>query len=208
MSKQKKSAKGTKEETKKDENLDKYTLAEDQEVPQVEAKEEVEQDESSKNERVGFFAGTRGKVWLILMVVVLLFSVAASAFIYLNVTKESENTNSQPEVSPPVEATPTPKPQVESSDYQILVLNGGGIAGEAGRLKEALTEEGFTVPEVGNAPNQVIYTIVSVKDIVPESLIQDLQTFLLKSYVLAPEIETDNTQDMDIVITIGQELKQ
>jgi LCP family protein required for cell wall assembly len=53
-----------------------------------------------------------------------------------------------------------PAGDVEPSDVTVDVLNGAGIEGLAARGRDALTERGFRVGEVGNAETQVERTVV------------------------------------------------
>lgn len=109
------------------------------------------------------------------------------------------------EVEPEIIATPTPKPTptpqpTNYQDYKILILNGSGIPGEAGRARDKLEEENI---EVGNAEAfESGKSTISTNNSVPNALVQKIQQDL-------PEYEFRINQELEhseyeVVITLRQ----
>jgi len=79
-------------------------------------------------------------------------------------------------------ATETPTP-AEKEDVSIEVLNGTGIAGEAGYLQDKLKVLGYSDIEVGNADEQdQTITTVTFSDTLDEANKAEIQTELEKLY--------------------------
>lgn len=109
-----------------------------------------------------------------------------------------------PTPTPTPTSTPTPE-EIDLSAYTIEVLNGSGVAGVAGDEKEALTEEGFNVENVGNADNQdYSETNISFKSTVSEDFIDKLKESLGKRYTLAENSEElSEDEDYDVIVILG-----
>lgn len=104
--------------------------------------------------------------------------------------------------SPP---TPIEEP-VDLTKYTIEVLNGSETKGAAGKLKEALTGEGFNVLSSANATNSAfVKTVINAKKEVNKEYLKKLQDFLSESYLLAGIQELEDTGKTDVVIIIGAE---
>lgn len=115
---------------------------------------------------------------------------------------KSEGTGSA--VSP----TPTPvssEPVVIAltpQDFKVRVLNGTKVEGEAGKLAGTLKGQGFVIIETKNATNSsFLATRLRVTDTVPEKIVSDLQTTLLKTYedVVVEKLE-DTKANIEIII--------
>jgi hypothetical protein len=84
-------------------------------------------------------------------------------------------------------ASPSPSPDVtpDLTKYPINVMNGSGISGQAGVVKNLLTTAGFTVSATGNASSyDFTKTVIKAKVDVPTAFLTQLSTALSKSYVL------------------------
>jgi hypothetical protein len=78
-----------------------------------------------------------------------------------------------------------PTTSIDLTKYPVNVLNGSGIAGEAGRAKTLLTGGGFTVSATGNATSyDFTKTIIKAKSDVPEAFLTKLTETLGKTYSL------------------------
>lgn len=99
-------------------------------------------------------------------------------------------------------ATATPEP-VAKEDVSIEVLNGTGIAGEAGFLQGKLKELDYTDIEVGNASStdNSDTTVTFKKDL--STTIQDEIKEELEEIYKNVVVKTSTTQDSDIVIITG-----
>ncbi len=117
---------------------------------------------------------------------------------------------SEPEVTEEVfietspEPTEEPEPEFEKSDYSILVLNGGGIAGAAGDMQDFLVDLGYDVVDTGNADSyDYVKTVVQAKEGVPQAFIDALVDELGEEYDV-DDVETlDDDADEDVVVIVG-----
>lgn len=102
-------------------------------------------------------------------------------------------------------ATPTPSAEFKPEDLKIKILNGSGIAGEAGRAASHLEEKGYQVIETGNADSfDYQETVIKIKkekkDFLP-LLTNDLKTVYTVS---SEEIELGEEEDADVVVIVGK----
>jgi hypothetical protein len=105
--------------------------------------------------------------------------------------------------------TPTPSPTTAAlnrKDITVRVLNGGGVAGAAGKMQELLEDLGYTVDSVGNASSydyeETEISVKAGKEDVASLLTRDLQ----EDYLLASESGTlDETESFDAQVIIGKE---
>lgn len=104
-------------------------------------------------------------------------------------------------------ATPVASPSaapLSKADVLVQVLNGSGISGQAGKVKNLLTKAGFENVEVGNYPGANRKgTLVNYKSSVPESLRQELITELSES-VASVSAEATASGDFDMVVVTGR----
>lgn len=144
--------------------------------------------------------------WILIPGLLILGLLMGGVFAYYNGINKIAN---QPESSPTPEtiATPSPIPtpssKLDLSKYPISVLNGSGIAGEAGKVKTILETAGFTVSSTGNAKTyDFTKTEISVKTGVEADFVQAIVTALGKTYQLE-DPKTASTQSASIIITVG-----
>lgn len=106
---------------------------------------------------------------------------------------------------PTKEPTPTTT-AVDKSKYQIEVLNGSGIAGEAANVQEILEDAGFSVGAIGNADSaNYTDTIIAANEDVEEEFINELKKALEKRGPVEIE-ELSSDEDGDVVVTAGSSL--
>lgn len=111
-------------------------------------------------------------------------------------------TETTPEPTEVQEPTNTPEP-VDRSEVSIQILNGTGVAGEAGRLQEELEGLDYEDIEVGNADEQdyesaeVTFDADLSPTIVTE-LTEELQDFFIDLTASTEELE-----DYDVIIITG-----
>jgi len=90
-------------------------------------------------------------VWAIVTIVVailtgsILFAVSKKGSVPAILARPTPTPTPSPTPAP----TPTPEP-VDKTSYEIQVLNGGGVAGAAGKMKTFLEDKGYTVGTTGN----------------------------------------------------------
>lgn len=108
-----------------------------------------------------------------------------------------------PEVTP----TPTETPDsVNKEAYEITILNGSGIAGEAANVQELLEDDDFVVAEIGNADSaDYLDTQILAQDDVDEEFLD----MLLEALEERGPTEIDDApsdQTEDVVVIVGSEL--
>jgi hypothetical protein len=161
-----------------------------------------------KKEENAFWNTKLGKVWTAGFSIVIALGIIGGVLIYI----EGASKLSQQEIIPtptPIatqEQPPTPAPEVDVSIYEIEVLNGSGIAGEAARAEQLLEEEKFTVTSIGNADTADYQkTIIRAKEAVSEEYLDKLKEFLDEFYVLGDSEALDEPEEADVVIIVGRE---
>lgn len=145
---------------------------------------------------------------------ILLLSIAAVcgciffAILYFNLLKlpsSFPNFNPQPTPTPMPTSTPTPTPTFEKAGVSVSVLNGTGTPGQAGDVKQTMTDLGYASIETGNAdsPDNTT-TTVAFSDKIPKNIQEDIVTELEKTFAKVTAA-TDSSASTDIVITTGTE---
>lgn len=153
------------------------------------------------------------KKLLIAFLIILLLSGLAlgGIFFYRSKTKPEAEPEATPiptvEVTPTpeVSTTPTPETEVNLSDYSIQVLNGSGVAGEAGYVEEILTAEGFESIETGNADSyEYSDTEIMIKENTPDKVFESIKKALNNKYtVTKSEDVLSKDAKYDIVVITG-----
>ncbi len=114
----------------------------------------------------------------------------------------------RPTPTPTPAPTPTPiqTASLDRKDLTIRVLNGGGVAGAAGKMKAFLEEKGYTVSAVGNTDEYTFeQTEIAVKKD-KEAFITLLEEDLKGEYTIGSAAATlDENSSYDAVITAGKE---
>lgn len=163
------------------------------------------------NKEEYFSSGASAKknfMWPILFVFVISIAMLGGVFLYRQNFNKTEDVNV---VS--LSLTPTPTVAVEPtaakvdlSKYEIEVLNGSEVAGEAGRQQANLEKEGFVVSAVGNAGNSdYTKTIIQAKSNVEPAFLEKLKSFLETSFTLGESEELADDADSHVVIILGSE---
>lgn len=146
-------------------------------------------------------------MWPILFVFVLALAMLGGIFIY---KKGGANKPSDVNV---VTLSPTPQPsiqptaeEVDLTKYEIKILNGSETEGEAGRQKNNLEEEGFTVSSIGNASeSDYTETIIQAKKTVDKDFLEELKKVLELSFKVGSQEELSEDADSDVIVIIGSE---
>ena len=144
--------------------------------------------------------------WIMIPVAIIVGALAGGVFYFLN----SVNKNAPSSTPTPIESslpTPSSSPSaaVDLSKYQIKVLNGSGIAGEAGRVQDILTSAEFKVSGTGNAETyDFTDTILQVRDKVEPAFITELTKTLSKTYSVSDKTEAlPSGETADVIVLVG-----
>lgn len=99
--------------------------------------------------------------------------------------------------------TPTPTAALDLTKYPINILNGSGVSGQAGVVKNLLETAGFSVSKTGNAPSyDFTKTVIKSKTDVPEAFLTQLSEALSKSYVLDTNqsLATSSADEVQVIV--------
>lgn len=109
----------------------------------------------------------------------------------------------QPTPTPTVTPIPTLAPALSRADLTIQVLNGSGVVGAAGKMRELLEEKGYSVANVGNTDE---YTYEETQILVKQDLEAYLTMFkedLGEEYSIgstSASLEEDSPYDAQIIV--------
>lgn len=169
--------------------------------PLTDFKEKMTEEEQISS----FSPAKKNYMWPILFVVFLALAFLIGVFLY----KQGTNKGTQVNVvtlSPSPTAIPEPTKTVDLSKYEIKILNGSEVEGEAGRQKNNLESEGFTVSSVGNAAkSDYTQTIIQAKKEVELGFLDKLKSALEKSFVVGETEELPEDADSDVIVILGSE---
>lgn len=148
-------------------------------------------------------------LWILIPGLLLLGLLMGGIFAYYkginNLNTPSTEATSTPVASPVLTPTPTPlaTTKLDLTKYPVAILNGSGIAGEAGKVKTLLQTAGFTIASTANAKTYDFEkTEVSVKTGVDAAFVEALVTALNKNYQV-DDPKTVSTQSASVVVTVG-----
>ncbi|MFO0703775.1 MAG: LytR C-terminal domain-containing protein [Patescibacteria group bacterium] len=171
----------------------------------------TEENMSTQSERKGF----RIPKEIILFVVI--FIITFSLFYFIAASRSeggvsvpflaAKPTETPPPTMTPVPPTPTPTVEVKREEVNVKVLNGTGVAGQAGGLKAALLKAGYVGVVTDNADKydytQSVVQIKSDKEFLKGTISEDI-----KGFITDPKYETlEKTEKADVVIIIGKDIK-
>lgn len=145
-----------------------------------------------------------GRVMVISFLITLVVGLIAFKFV-VGEKQEVKNNESVDEVF--VEPEPTEvvelQPEViDLSNFSVQVLNGGGVVGEAARVRRKLLEMGYTKIEIGNT-NATSEGVIRAKRSIDKSVID--RTYInLSAYSLEGSGILEEDGDFDLVIVISK----
>ncbi|MBI4089162.1 MAG: LytR C-terminal domain-containing protein [Candidatus Levybacteria bacterium] len=168
------------------------------EDPLVDFKEKMEKEEYASPHA----SPQKNFMWPILFVVFLALLSMIGIFIYKNSRNINEEKINVVTLSPTPTVVTEPTKVIDLSKYEIKILNGSGVDGEAGRQKGNLETEGFTVASVGNADNSdYTDTVIQAKKEVDKEFLDKLKSVLATSFTMG-ETETLTVDSSTPVIVI------
>lgn len=145
-------------------------------------------------------------VWALIVVVVALVTGAVLILIANNLPSETADKTLQVTPTPLSMPTPTAIPEVDKSEYSIQVLNGGGLAGAASKIKTILIDAGYTVDDVGNTDDYSYEeTEIAVKPN-KSQIVEILKEDLKEDYVIgSTSADLSSSVPFDVRIIVGKQ---
>lgn len=139
-------------------------------------------------------------------VAIIVGALAGGVFYFLNsVNKNAPSATPTPIASSAPTPTSSPSATIDLSKYQIKVLNGSGIAGEAGKVQNLLTTAGFKVSGTGNAGSyDFTDTVLQTRTGIDQAFVTKLSETLSKTHSVDPKIQTlPAGETSDVVVIVG-----
>lgn len=123
----------------------------------------------------------------------------------LSLSSDVEGTSTQSAQTRETEPTMTPSPTPETN-LALVILNGSGIAGEAGRAKIVLEDGDITVTETGNAKRyNYLQSEIRTKQTVSKETAQKIFDIFSEKYLVSSSsADLSSTNDYDIEIIVGK----
>lgn len=143
------------------------------------------------------------KEWIagIVLFALFLMSVSTVGYFYHNQTnRQSENSESQ--ITQTVREPERSLAPVSSVKPVIVVWNGSGVAGAAGKMAEKLKEAGYQMGETRNAPKTQVGTSVAIaKELVESDQVEKILSLVgVEKY----EVMTEANLEYNVLIIIGK----
>ncbi len=169
--------------------------------PLTDFKEKMEKEEYFSSQT----SPQKNFMWPILFIFIIAILLLTGVFVYKQGIFKEEKINVVT-LRPTPTIAPSPAKTIDLSKYPIMILNGSGVDGEAGRQRGNLEGEGFTVSSVGNAANSdYTSTIIQVKKTVEKEFLDKLKSVLEESFIVGETEELPEDADSNIIVIIGSQ---
>src|SRR5260221_53902 len=170
-----------------------------------------------QSENVGFpgsmqsqSSGKKSNKLIFIIIIIFLLFIGGITFLVFKSSRTTgeepvptESGLPEPTSSPASSPTPTPV-AINKSDVKIQVLNGTGVAGEAGVLQSALTALGYKKIDVGNASDtSATNTSVIFSSTLPSDIVSEITTKLKAMYVTVDASSSSTGSTYDVKVTTG-----
>jgi hypothetical protein len=173
-------------------------------------------DEAGENEEK---EGGKKKIFIIILVIILLGALVGGGIYYYQtqINKNGETTEVEKEELVVVPTIPveegdkeegaTESAEVELDVYEVNILNGSGIAGEAGKVSTLLELAGFDNIDTANADSyDFVNTEISLKEDIPNSVYREIKESLEDTYIVEKlDDPLGEDYDYDIEIVVGSQ---
>lgn len=152
----------------------------------------------------------KSKLWIYLLILVVVVAIGGVVLVWAGTFKsifpemEKAEETVTPSISPTIEVTPEPT-IIDLESYQVQVLNGSGVAGEAAKIKNMLLDMGFVSVDTGNAEATTEARILA-KETVSES-VKTMVFDSIKDYKIGSEITLTLGDKYDLIIVVGSTVK-
>jgi hypothetical protein len=162
--------------------------------------------------------GAGKKIFFVFLLALVIGALIVGGYFFLQSRKTQPEEKPTPTTAPIVSPEASPSASVEDgkestqsateselAEYAVQVLNGSGISGEAGVVKDLLVEAGFKDVATGNADSyDYTSTEVQVKKDVPNSVFTAIKDALSDYVVTEGNALSDNAK-YDVVVIVGSE---
>lgn len=200
---------GSQEET---ENSKSENTSDKEQISSDEVKEWLKEVRPDTTKDVEKGRGSGVKMVIIIIILLFLLGAIVGGVLYFQkgVEKPStdQNNNTETEISQTATPTPQEEEKIDLTNITVSVLNGSGIAGEAGKVKNLLITGGFSEDKIttGNADKYDYLGIsISQKENLSDNVTEALNKTLSDTYDVT--ISEDNLQEnstYDVVIIVGK----
>lgn len=151
-------------------------------------------------------APKKNYMWPILFIFIIAIVLLIGVFLY----KQGVNTSGKVNVvtpSPSPSIAPEPTKTIDMTKYEIEILNGSGVEGEASRQKLSLTAEGFTISSVGNADNSnYTETIIKAKKDVEKAFLDKLKSVLGTTFTVGTAETLPDSSSVPVIVILGTKI--
>ncbi len=144
--------------------------------------------------------------WIIIPGIFLLGAILGGIVFYQRGVSKGQTETPTPTPTTSV-ATPaasaSPSATVDLTKYTVNILNGSGIVGEAGKVKDLLTIAGFKVGTTGNATTyDYTKSVIKAKSTVGATFLVKLSTSMGKSYLMDTNqvLATSSASDVQVIV--------
>jgi hypothetical protein len=201
---------------KKDDEKEKASTPTDDKPEEEKEKAEnwlsdVKPEENTEEEGGG---GGKKKVFFIILILVIIAGIVAGGVYYYQTNMSGDvqvtETVIQEEAAPVVvedldEEDATGSAEIDQTKYLVNILNGSGVAGEAGKVAVLLNDLEFDTVDTSNAQSyDYIGTEVWYKESVDEETIESIKSSIEEDYIVTEADENlDDDHDYDIEIIVG-----
>ena len=145
-------------------------------------------------------------LWIIIPGIFLLGAILGGIVFYQKGVNSGATETSTPtaeSTSTPV-ASASPSATIDLTKYTVIIFNGSGISGEAGRAKTLLTDGGFKIGTTANAATyDYTKTIIKAKSTVETEFVTALSKALGKSYSVDTTQTLSSTSTDSIQVIVG-----
>lgn len=142
-------------------------------------------------------------MWPILSIFIIAVVLLVGVFAYKQGMFKREEVNVV-SLTPTPTIAPSPVKTLDLTQYEIEILNGSEVDGEASRQKGDLEGEGFTVSSIGNADNSdYTDTIIEAKKEVDPDFIVKLKDVLSETFTIGETQSLPESSSVPVVIILG-----
>lgn len=145
----------------------------------------------------------KSKLWMYLLILLVVAGTGVALLktgtlkpLFLGSTKSKVVS---PTPTPTLVVTPEPT-TVDLTSFKLQVLNGGGVIGEAAKIKKVLLSKGFVNVDTGNT-TATTEGVIKSKINVPESVIKMAQDSVVDYRLASPsDLKADSKYDLIVVV--------